>query len=62
MEQADIDRAKSEVEGKIDTKVNAAKSEIKVTTDKISQNVSNLTTTVNNKADEIGRASCRERV
>lgn len=51
VEQADIDRAKSEVEGKIDTKVNAAKSEIKVTTDKISQNVSNLTTTVNNKAD-----------
>ena len=51
VEQADIDRAKSEVEGKIDTKVNAAKAEIKVTTDKISQNVSNLTTTVENKAD-----------
>lgn len=51
VEQTDIDKAKSEVEGKIDTKVNAAKSEIKVTTDKISQNVSNLTTTVNNKAD-----------
>lgn len=51
VEQADIDKAKSEVEGKIDTKVNTAKAEIKVTTDKISQNVSNLTTTVNNKAD-----------
>ena len=51
VEQTDIDKAKSEVEGKIDTKVNAAKAEIKVTTDKISQNVSNLTTTVENKAD-----------
>ena len=51
VEQADIDRAKSEVEGKIDTKVNAAKAEIKVTTDKISQKVSDLTTTVENKAD-----------
>lgn len=51
VEQTDIDKAKSEVEGKIDTKVNALKAEIKVTTDKISQNVSNLTTTVNSKAD-----------
>ena len=51
VEQTDIDKAKSEVEGKIDTKVNAAKAEIKVTTDKISQNVSDLTTTVENKAD-----------
>lgn len=51
VEQTDIDKAKSEVEGKIDTKVNAAKAEIKVTTDKISQNVSDLTTTVKNKAD-----------
>ena len=51
VEQTDIDKAKSEVEGKIDTKVNAAKAEIKVTTDKISQNISNLTTAVNNKAD-----------
>lgn len=51
VEQTDIDKAKSEIEGKIDTKVNAAKAEIKVTTDKISQNVSNLTTTVENKAD-----------
>lgn len=51
VEQTDIDKAKSEVEGKIDTKINAAKAEIKVTTDKISQNVSNLTTTVNSKAD-----------
>lgn len=51
VEQTDIDKAKSEVEGKIDTKVNAAKAEIKVTTDKIRQNVSNLTTTVENKAD-----------
>lgn len=51
VEQADINNAKSELEGKIDTKVSAAKAEIKVTTDKISQNVSNLTTTVSNKAD-----------
>lgn len=51
VEATDIENAKAEVEGKIDTKVNAAKAEIKVTTDKISQNVSNLTTKVNNKAD-----------
>lgn len=51
VEQSDINKAKSELEGKIDTKVNAAKAEIKVTTDKISQNVSNLTTTVESKAD-----------
>ncbi len=42
VEQTDINKAKSELEGKIDTKVNAAKSEIKVTTDKISQNVSKI--------------------
>ena len=51
VEQSDINKAKLELEGKIDTKVNAAKAEIKVTTDKISQNVSNLTTTVGSKAD-----------
>ena len=51
VEQADIENAKSEIEGVIDTKVNSAKSEIKITTDAISQNVSNLTQTVSNKAD-----------
>lgn len=51
VEQTDINNAKSELEGKIDTKVNAAKSEIKITTDKISQSVSSLETSVTNKAD-----------
>lgn len=51
VEQADIENAKSEIEGVIDTKVDSAKSEIKITTDAISQNVSNLTQTVSNKAD-----------
>ena len=51
VEQADIENAKSEMEGTIDTKVNSAKAEIKATTDKISQNVSNLSQTVSNKAD-----------
>lgn len=51
VEQADIENAKSEIEGVIDTKVDSAKSEIKITTDAISQNISNLTQTVSNKAD-----------
>lgn len=51
VEQADIENAKSEMEGVIDTKVDSAKAEIKITTDAISQNVSNLTQTVSNKAD-----------
>lgn len=51
VEQTDIDNAKSELEGSIDSKINTAKGEIKVTTDTISQNVSNLSQTVSNKAD-----------
>lgn len=51
VEQTDIENAKSEMEGVIDTKVDSAKSEIKVTTDAISQNVSNLSQTVSTKAD-----------
>lgn len=51
VEQSDIESAKSEMEEVIDTKVNSAKAEIKITTDAISQNVSNLTQTVSNKAD-----------
>ena len=51
VEQTDIENAKSEIEGVIDTKVDSAKAEIKITTDAISQNVSNLTQTVSNKAD-----------
>ncbi|MDU3775687.1 MAG: phage tail spike protein [Clostridium perfringens] len=41
----------TDIENDIDTKVSTAKAEIKITTDAISQNISNLTTTVNNKAD-----------
>lgn len=51
VEQTDIENAKSEMEGVIDTKVNSAKSEIKITTDAIKQNVSNLSQTVSTKAD-----------
>ena len=51
VEQTDIENAKSEMEGVIDTKVDSAKAEIKVTTDAISQNVSNLSQTVSTKAD-----------
>lgn len=51
VEQTDIENAKSEMEGVMDTKVDSAKAEIKVTTDAISQNVSNLSQTVSNKAD-----------
>lgn len=51
VEKTDIENAKSEMEGVIDTKVDSAKAEIKVTTDAISQNVSNLSQTVSTKAD-----------
>ena len=51
VEHTDIENAKSELEGAMDSKINSAKAEIKITTDAISQNVSNLTQTVSNKAD-----------
>lgn len=54
VEQVDIEKAVSEIEGVIDTKVESAKSEMKITTDTISQNVSNLettTTSIGKKAD-----------
>lgn len=51
VEHTDIENAKSELEGVMDSKINTAKSEIKVTTDAISQNVSQLSNTVSNKAD-----------
>lgn len=41
----------SDIQNDMDTKVSTAKAEIKITTDAITQNISNLTTTVNNKAD-----------
>lgn len=41
----------TDIQNDIDTKVSTAKAEIKVTTDAIYQNISNLTTTVNTKAD-----------
>ena len=43
--------APEDITSEIDTKINTAKAEIKVTTDAITQNVSNLTQTVSNKAD-----------
>ena len=51
VEHTDIENAKSELEGAMDSKINSAKAEIKVTTDVISQNVSNLSQTVSTKAD-----------
>ena len=51
VERTDIENAKSEIEGVIDTKVNSAKAEMKITTDAISQNVSQLSQTVSTKAD-----------
>nr|DAO29408.1 MAG TPA: Putative tail protein [Caudoviricetes sp.] len=51
VERTDIEDAKSDMAGTIDSKISSAKGEIKVTTDKISQSVSNLTQTVNKKAD-----------
>ena len=51
VEQTDIENAKNELEGTMDGKIDSAKAEIKITTDAISQNVSNLSQTVSNKAD-----------
>lgn len=51
VEHTDIENAKSELKDVMDSKINTAKSEIKVTTDAISQNVSQLSNTVSNKAD-----------
>ena len=51
VERTDIENAKSEMKGVIDTKIDSAKSEIKITTDAIKQNVSNLSQTVSTKAD-----------
>lgn len=51
VEQTDIENAKSEMEGVLDSKLDTTKAEIKVTTDAISQNVSNLSQTVSTKAD-----------
>ncbi|WP_148550651.1 phage tail spike protein [Paraclostridium bifermentans] len=47
----DYNKAQEDIINQIDTKVSTAKAEIKITTDAIIQNISNLTTTVNNKAD-----------
>ena len=52
VEQSDIDKVVDEVTDEIDEKVNSAKSEIKLTTDSITQQVSNLSTTVSSKADK----------
>lgn len=62
VEQTDINNVKSELEGSIDTKINSAKSEIKVTTDKISQSISSLTQTVNTKADNSSVTSVNNKV
>lgn len=51
VEQSDIENAMSEVEGVMDSKIDTAKAEIKVTTDAITQNVTNLSQTVSTKAD-----------
>ena len=51
VEQTDINQAKTEMGKVIDSKISSAKADIKITTDAITQNVSNLTQTVSNKAD-----------
>lgn len=52
VDRTGVEQIVDEVSGElIDSKIDTAKAEIKVTTDAISQNVSNLTQTVSNKAD-----------
>lgn len=54
VDQSDITNAKSELEGVMDSKINSAKSEIKLTTDGISQKVSSVestTSTLSGKVD-----------
>lgn len=52
VDKTGVEEIIDEVSGElIDSKIDTAKAEIKVTTDKISQNVTNLTNTVSKKAD-----------
>lgn len=51
VEQSHIDTAKSELTGVMDTKIETAKSEIKIETDKITQNVTQLGESLETKAD-----------
>lgn len=54
VEQTDINNAKNEINNSVDTKIASAKSELKVTTDEISQKVGKLettTTTLSGKVD-----------
>ena len=54
VEQTDIENAKNEINNSVDTKISSAKSELKVTTDGISQKVGKLettTTTLSGKVD-----------
>lgn len=56
VEQTDIENAKNELGELIDTKINSAKAEIKVTTDGISQSVSNVETTITGIGDKADTA------
>lgn len=56
VEQSDIENAKSEIEGTINSKIDTAKAEIKVTTDKISQKVSSVESTTTTLTSKVNNA------
>ena len=57
VEQTDIENAKDEINQSVDSKINSAKSEIKVTTDGISQQVGKLETTTTTLSDKVDTAN-----
>ena len=59
VEQTDIENAKNEINNSVDTKIASAKSEIKVTTDGISQSVGKLETTTTELADKVTNQETR---
>ena len=59
VEQTDIENAKNEINNSVDTKIASAKSEIKVTTDGISQSVGKLETTTTELAGKVTNQETR---
>ena len=57
VEQTDINNAKNEINNSVDTKIASAKSELKVTTDGISQKVGKLETTTTTLSDKVDTAN-----
>ena len=57
VEQTDINNAKNEINNSVDTKIASAKSELKITTDGISQKVGKLETTTTTLSGKVDKAN-----